>query len=195
MLTIILLLLLFIFICGNITNNIERFQNLNDLDLSKDTDNKDKEEEELKKDNKKNDNKIKEEECNVEIIVSEYIDKKKHKKKKDKKHKDKKHKDKKHKDKKHKDKKYKYKDSEIKGYDNKIKAYEKTPSPIDRNFLMDPTYLQYGNALGSIDHAKISKNIFADMVPDCYTLLKEKYISFPLQRYNVTDLANMGVYK
>ena len=51
---------------------------------------------------------------------------------------------------------------------------------------------------GSNDHAKISDealSIYTDNNVDCNTLLKEKYISLPQQRYSVTDLANSRISK
>ena len=67
-----------------------------------------------------------------------------------------------------------------------------------REYLMNPAYQKVGSPLGSTDNAKISRetmDVFNDAEADCYTLLKEKYISFPQKRYSTTDLANMGFYK
>lgn len=68
----------------------------------------------------------------------------------------------------------------------------------DRNYVTHPYYKRRGIGFGSTDNAKISDeamSIYTDNNPDCYTLLKEKYYSFPQERYSVTDLANMGVSK
>ena len=60
--------------------------------------------------------------------------------------------------------------------------------------ITSPKYQQLGSSFGSTDNAKISKDIFV-IDEDSYTLLKDKYISFPQERYSVTDLSNMGIHK
>ena len=56
----------------------------------------------------------------------------------------------------------------------------------------NPNFQRSCNFLGSTDHAKIPQVIidaYNDDPINCYTILKDKYISFPQERHSVTDLA------
>ncbi len=61
-----------------------------------------------------------------------------------------------------------------------------------REFVNSSKYRQLGTTFGSTDNAKIPMDIFVDEDENSYTILKDKYISFPQERYSVTDLANMN---
>ena len=52
----------------------------------------------------------------------------------------------------------------------------------------NPMYKKYSTAFGSTDNAKLPKNIFITEDENSYTILNDKYISFPQERYSVSEL-------
>lgn len=63
-----------------------------------------------------------------------------------------------------------------------------------REFINSDLYQQRGRHFGSTDNAKLPSDIFVDEDENSYTIMKDKYISFPQERYSTTDLANMNKY-
>jgi len=51
-----------------------------------------------------------------------------------------------------------------------------------------PMYKKYSTAFGSADNAKLPKNIFITEDDSSYTIVNDKYISFPQERYSVSEL-------
>ena len=61
-----------------------------------------------------------------------------------------------------------------------------------QEFIKSSKYREMGKTFGSTDNAKIPIDIFVNEDDNSYTIMKDKYISFPQERYSVTDLANMN---
>lgn len=51
-----------------------------------------------------------------------------------------------------------------------------------------PMYKKFASAFGSTDNAKLPKNIFITEDDNSYTIVNDKYISFPQERYSVSEL-------
>ena len=65
---------------------------------------------------------------------------------------------------------------------------------ITKDYLKSAEYLKFGSPIGSTDNAKIKKetvDIFTDQDPRSYTYLKNRYYTFPQQRYSLTELSNI----